>query len=68
MSVKVEAHDHWREELTKLRCWLSGFKEGRTSPGGLEMIIPGEDVLRQIIITIDMAELGNKNDKSKSKS
>ena len=63
MSKKVNVESHWREELTKLRCWLSGFKEGRQSPGSLICSVPGEDVLRQIIIAIDDVTKDSKNGK-----
>lgn len=43
-SIKVE--EHWKSELTKLRCWLTGFKTGRGND--FPNAIPGEDVLRQI--------------------
>ena len=52
---KVEIQDHWRHELTKLRCWINGFQSGRKTPGviNLDNHIPGEEVLRQIIMAID---------------
>jgi hypothetical protein len=52
---KIEVQDHWKIELQKLRCWISGFNAGRKTPGvtNLDNYIPGEDVLRQIIIAID---------------
>lgn len=53
---KVDVKDHWREELTKLRCWITGFNAGRTPPGSLSNNLPGEDVLRQIIQAIDNAK------------
>lgn len=55
---KVEVKDHWKYELQKLRCWISGFRAGRTFPGqvNIENYVPGEDVLRQIIIAIDDAK------------
>ena len=42
-----------RGELTKVRCWLSGFAVGRSSRGELDLGIPGEDGLRQAILLID---------------
>lgn len=59
---KIEVEDHWKMELQKLRCWLSGFNAGRKTPGeiNLDHYIPGQDVLRQIIVAIDDAK-----DKSK---
>lgn len=59
---KVEVQDHWRYELTKLRCWIGGFRAGRNLPGqvNLENYIPGEDVLRQIIMAIDDAKENKK--------
>lgn len=42
-----------RGELTKVRCWMTGFQAGRTSPGSLNVGIPGDDSLRQIIQLID---------------
>lgn len=54
----MEIQPHWRDELTKLRCWLSGWKAGRSVPGtmNLENIVPGEEVLRQLIMAIDEAK------------
>jgi hypothetical protein len=45
-------------ELVKLRCWISGFQAARKVPGqiNIDNYVPGEDVLRQIIIAIDDAE------------
>jgi hypothetical protein len=59
---KIEVQDHWKIELQKLRCWLSGFNAGRKTPGetNLDHYIPGQDTLRQIILAIDDAK-----DKSK---
>jgi hypothetical protein len=48
----VVPQPHWRGELTKLRCWITGFYAGR---GGNSQI-PGEQVLWQIIQAIDDAE------------
>lgn len=55
LKKKIEIQDHWKIELTKIRCWMSGYRAGRTLPGqtNLDSIIPGEDVLRQIIMAID---------------
>ena len=58
--MKIEAKDHWRDELTKLRCWLSGYTEGRTLPGQIQYMVPGEMVLRQIIQSIDDAKRKDK--------
>lgn len=38
-----------RGELTKVRCWLTGFEAGTGK------VPPGADALRQIIIFIDEA-------------
>ena len=46
--MKVKIPDYTYEELTKLRCWLSGYKEGRN----MKLSIPGEDILRQLLIAI----------------
>lgn len=56
-TKKVTVEDHWKVELQKLRCWISGYRAGRTLPGqtNLDNYIPGEDVLRQIIMAIDDA-------------
>lgn len=56
-SKKILVQDHWKIELVKLRCWVNGYRAGRTLPGqvNLETYIPGEDVLRQIIMAIDDA-------------
>jgi hypothetical protein len=51
IKPKMEVHDHWRDELTKLRCWMSGFHAGMSE----YVHIPGEDVARQIIMAIDNA-------------
>lgn len=58
----IEVKDHWRGELTKVRCWLEGYRQGtRAVNGGLPYLVPGEDTLRQIIMAIDDAK-DNKND------
>ena len=49
----IEVQDHWRAELTKLRCYLEGYNDGRNIPGKLKPNVPGEMVLRQIIVAID---------------
>jgi len=41
-----------RGELTKLRCWMTGFHAGRDK-GNLPAPIPGEDSLRMTISLID---------------
>lgn len=53
---KIEVQDHWRMELTKLRCWLTGYNDGRSAPGHLQQMVPGETILRQIIAAIDDAK------------
>jgi hypothetical protein len=53
---KVEVQDHWRHELTKLRCWMDGYSAGRNVPGNMPYLLPGQDVLRQIIMAIDEAK------------
>jgi hypothetical protein len=55
---KINVEQHWKIELQKLRCWIGGFRAGRTLPGSvnLESYVPGEDVLRQIILAIDDAK------------
>lgn len=52
---KIVVEDHWKNELSKLRCWINGWQAGRRLPGSTDLttFIPGEDVLRQIIIAID---------------
>lgn len=42
-----------RDEIGKVRCWLTGFEAGRTNPGHLNAGVPGQDALRQIQIIID---------------
>lgn len=44
-----------RAELTKVRCWLTGFKAGRQGAGtfSADSHIPGDDALRQAIIFLD---------------
>lgn len=51
-----------RGELTKVRCWMTGFNAGRHSPGHLNPGIPGEDSLRQIIQLIDEIAPGGRHD------
>lgn len=41
-----------RAELTKVRCWMTGFAAGRHGSNTLAGI-PGEDSLRQTIQAID---------------
>jgi len=41
-----------RSELTKVRCWLTGFHAGQGDKLGH---IPGEDSIRQIILALDDA-------------
>ena len=53
---KIEVQDHWRHELTKLRCYLSGYNDGRRVPGNLPFMVPGEAILQQLIIAIDDAK------------
>ena len=53
---KIEVQNHWRDELTKLRCWLTGYNDGRSAPGHLQHMVPGEMILRQIINAIDEAK------------
>lgn len=38
-------------EITKVRCWVTGFMAGR-STGNLDVGIPGGDSLRQIQIIL----------------
>jgi len=40
------------EEITKVRCWLTGYMAGRTKPGELAVGPPGEDSLRQMQILL----------------
>lgn len=53
---RIEVKDHWRHQLTQVRCWISGFTAGRHVPGTLATSIPGEAVIHQIILAIDEAE------------
>ena len=48
--MKVDIPKHSREELTKLRCFLSGYHAGK---GGGPLTIPGELILIQLIMAID---------------
>jgi len=52
-KAQVERLRMLRGELTKVRCWMTGFQAGRSSPSSLNVGIPGDDSLRQIIILID---------------
>lgn len=42
-----------RGELTKVRCWHTGFAAGRTHANGLSPHVPGEDALRMTIQLLD---------------
>ena len=42
-----------RDQVGKVRCWLTGFHAGRHQPGSLQQSIPGEDALRQLQVIID---------------
>jgi hypothetical protein len=53
MAIRVKVPDYTREELTKLRCFITGYKEGRK---GEHFFIPGEDILRQLIQCIDKSK------------
>lgn len=55
---KITVQPHWRQELTKVRCWISGWEAGRRLPGSMNVLdrVPGDDVLRQIIMAIDEAK------------
>jgi hypothetical protein len=57
-TPKIQVEQHWKIELQKLRCWISGFQAGRKTPGVIDLdnYIPGEEVLRQIIMAIDAAK------------
>lgn len=54
-ETKIKVASHWRHQLTQMRCWVDGYKAGRNDPGAMPYHIPGEDVLRQIIMAIDDA-------------
>jgi len=47
---KITVEPHWEGELSKLRCWIAGFKAARN--GDFPNSIPGEDTLRQIQMAI----------------
>jgi hypothetical protein len=53
-GTKIVVADHWPSELSKLRCWIQGFKAGRSLPGSMniENYVPGEDTIRQILVAI----------------
>ena len=55
---QIVVQDSWRYQLTKVRCWISGYKAGRNIPGtlNLDSDIPGEQVLAQIMLAIDNAK------------
>lgn len=57
-NPKIQVEPHWHSELSKLRCWISGWRAGRSLPGQMDLNnhIPGEEVLRQIIMSIDDAK------------
>ena len=54
-GTKIVVPDHWAHELSKLRCWISGWRAARTLPGqmNLENVVPGEDTIRQILMAIN---------------
>ena len=54
VDTKIVIADHWPSELNKLRCWITGWKAGRSLPGSMniENYVPGEDVVRQILMAI----------------
>lgn len=47
---KIPVQAHWASELSKLRCWIAGFKMARNND--FPSAIPGEDTLRQIEVAI----------------
>jgi hypothetical protein len=49
--MKVDIPEHSREELTKIRCWLTGYHAGKGSSDIKS--IPGEFIIRQLIMAID---------------
>jgi hypothetical protein len=55
---KIPVAPHWSTELSKLRCWIQGWKSGRSIPGqtNIDNFLPGEDVLRQIQMAINDAK------------
>jgi hypothetical protein len=55
---KIPVEPHWAIELSKLRCWIKGWKAGRSVPGqtNIDNFLPGEDVLRQIQMAISDAK------------
>lgn len=42
-----------RGQLTKLRCWLTGYVDGRNAPGAIPFSAPGHDSLRMTIMFLD---------------
>lgn len=53
IKIELEVADYWYSELTKVRCWMTGYEAGsNTSP------IAGSDILRQIQLAI---KENNKN-------
>lgn len=49
--LQVEQLRGLRRELTKVRCWLSGYESARD--GNLRHQVPGKDGLRMLQILID---------------
>ena len=49
----VKIPEHAREELTKLRCFLTGYHHGRGE--ALTSFVPGELIIRQLINAIDQS-------------
>lgn len=56
-----------RNEIGKVRCWLTGFSAGRYGPTALQMQIPAEDSLRQVQILFDDILRGAEGKPAKAK-
>ena len=61
-KVDVAKAKMLRSELTKVRCWMTGFGAGRQTPGAIDLhsVIPGADSLRQTILFLDALIAGTE--------
>lgn len=53
IQIDAEKARMLRGEISKVRCWLSGFGAGRYGGDGPPLAVPGEDSLRQIVLLLD---------------
>jgi hypothetical protein len=60
IDCDVELAQMLKEELVKVRCWLTGYRSGSKGDGP-----PGEDGLRQLQVILDHSISAAKKDKDK---